>query len=117
MREIKFRAWRPSTGQMLPALTLEGIARNLFLSDDIQMEFTGLKDKNGIEVYDGDIIKSNDKWRFEVFWSDYSAGFSATYVGGSEKDPGFSPAITPTTMGVYEVIGNIYEDPELLETK
>ncbi|REK54731.1 MAG: hypothetical protein C6W55_10385 [Thermobacillus sp.] len=67
---------------------------------------TGLKDKNGKEIYEGDILESNHKlFRFEVIWSEDWAMF--TVKGGSVE--------ALIRWATYcEVIGNIYENPELL---
>lgn len=83
------------------------------------MQSTGLKDKNGVEIFEGDVIGSEnmerDNWyvsRHEVVWHD--SGFmgkqicSSSYIGLDYWTRGESG---------YVVIGNIYENPELLEAE
>mgnify|MGYP003456622506 CR=1 FL=1 len=125
-RVIKFRAW---TGKRM--LTIDPLERKGTLSDLVEdeswkvMQFTGLTDRNGVEIYEGDICnvrimeKSHisDKWRIcEVLWGathqwilrGYYTGKSS---GGDHYGIRFSEAIE------IEILGNIYEQPELLEAK
>lgn len=93
------------------------------------MQFTGLCDKNGKEIYEGDIVDIHNHGRFEV---GYSIGaFNIKRIFG-EREPlpkwklkGESRTFNLATytdvidlqnprMGLYTVIGNIYENPELL---
>lgn len=85
------------------------------------MQYTGLKDKNGKEIYEGDIIVAHDVSdgglyiqqypglfngsRFEVGWGD-------SCWEGKDHDDGY---IHMSTRATYEIIGNIYENPELVD--
>ena len=115
MREIKFRAWGKFGKDILPHMVydwetsdlIEYVGFNGNGYFDI-MQYTGLKDKNGKEIYEGDILRDDrDEIRI-VEWRvgeddevrNYIAGFWLFY----EPDE-------------YEVIGNIYENPELIKDK
>lgn len=90
----------------------------LQVSDWEQM--TGLTDKNGKDVFEGDLIK-NDRGRTgRVVWQRHTAAFDTDFVSDDGTSP--NPAIDKSygfkcyewNMHI-EVIGNIYENPELLE--
>jgi hypothetical protein len=139
MREIKFRAWDKNKGKMfsaeevrdskgdLLAVGLHGlpivIDRDSFRDDEIigwnidhyitLMQFTGLVDKHGKEIYEGDIIQRvNIKVPLLVRWNQKEARFDVA------KDPdNFNATVIWYTQLIeeeYEVIGNIYENPELM---
>ena len=81
------------------------------LENNILMQCTGLKDKNGIPIYEGDIVKifhvsgtMQGKYFFDVIeWNDLRCRFETKNYGIIDDDD------------IYEVIGNIYENPELLK--
>jgi uncharacterized phage protein (TIGR01671 family) len=116
-REIKFRAWDNKFKCMrglkitdLFSIRSDGEVNTNNNDEMILMQFTGLKDKNGKEIYEGDIVLVENKGDVEIIF-DYGA-FGFYYDGGfdflsSEYDE----------ENEMEVIGNIYESPELLEVK
>ncbi|MGC4668385.1 YopX family protein [Enterococcus hirae] len=81
--------------------------------DEVElMQSTGLKDKNGVDVYQGDIIRCTSGCLHEVIWLEeyggtFIGGMPAWYLSGLRN--GYSWA------GREEVIGNIYENPELMK--
>ena len=120
----KFRVWLTDIDQMLrvKALVFEkdktrcvcGYSFDFYLEDENAtiMQSTGLKDKNGKEVFVGDIIKCTRGCPHEVY---LEKEYGGTYIGGM-------PAIyLKGLLSGYawteheEIIGNIYENPELLE--
>lgn len=128
MREIKFEAWDPIEQKMIPASEItrykfanfignweEEGAKTVFLR-----QYTGLKDKNGKETYHKDIIKDStlgELWLVE--WSDEYACFELQRITENTiKVEGILETISAcriVDLGV--IIGNIYENPELLEVK
>lgn len=143
MRTIKFRAWNKSSKTMVDLLKITPLALSdsmntqlalqgmsgLFIpfSKEFElMQFTGLHDKNGKEVYEGDIL--NTKTTFENNMADrrfqpdterlvsFENGcFTDKYTGRDLWDKIRNITYNPQRWTNYEIIGNIYENPELLQ--
>lgn len=104
MREIKFRAWDKRFNNMI----YDKPMAILYLKDDNHeiMQFTGLLDKQGKEIYEGDIVKHTPT--FPELEGKY-------HIGEIKIEPSRGICVNniPLAFGP-EVIGNIYENPELL---
>ena len=115
MREIKFRAWHKKTNQMIYDLERQPSLYQTFNSNNFEpMQYTGLKDKNGREIYEGAIVA----YACPLFPKLEPKRFSVTYIDCSFKLKHiFEYICSPLVGQLVEVIGNIYENPELLEVK
>ena len=124
MREFKFRAWIKELNRMAnsvvtiyydppkPSILVDVSHPDYELfegsfDDIILMQYTGLNDKKGVEIYEGDIVNLLNKYgriislKNVVELADFLGGhYYQTHMGGST---------------IYEVIGNIYDNPELLD--
>ena len=111
-REIKFRAWSKATEKMMDwdFIKSHGNLNKLLCLGHVKvMQFTGLTDKNGKEIYEGDILKC-DGLRIVIQYS--GCAFEGRYLG-PQKDL-WSP-IRNNNYLQWVVIGNIHQNPELLK--
>jgi len=123
MREIKFRAWDEGLEEMIyfDLLSTDRLDFQLmteYLEGSFVMQYTGLKDKNGKEIYERDILEITEKSVY-VYPGIYQVVYGA---GGFDIEmKSFGESIThrlgEIPNGYNEVIGNIHENPELLKIK
>ncbi len=140
-RELKFRPWIKSKAVMETPATLRDIVKAMteagdklgpmtdFIADDvIYLQFTGIKDKNGKEIYEGDIAEdkvNNCIWRYIIqslsfmgnnlfavcIWRNFDVIDGEAIMGDYPIKDGNWNYISST----LNVIGNIYESKQLLE--
>jgi len=94
-REIKFRAWDDNfkTMRVDISMSVDYSYNGVVPRNGITLiQYTGLKDKNGVEIYEGDVLQATDEVIVVAF-------------------PSYVNYVHPQSM---EIIGNIYENPELL---
>jgi uncharacterized phage protein (TIGR01671 family) len=125
MREIKFRAWDKTNKKMIAVGMYE--SQMLFFKTPLNyidrlprppepemsepMQYTGLKDKNGKEIYEGDIVQASEMVG-QVFWNDFSSGFR--FAEEPDADIEKTYYLNKFAQSQYVVIGNIYENPGLV---
>lgn len=118
MRELKFRCFDKRHKEMFYSDHERRLATffDLFAGEcctEVIMQYIGLKDKNGKEIYEGDIIRET-----EYFNRNYEIRYisdECSFVGFKIKDRDCNVLGFPQLAECGEVIGNIYENPELLE--
>lgn len=105
MRQIKFRAWDNQQKEMREDWRTFGTENGLL---EI-MQFTGLFDRHGKEIYEGDILGYWGTAVWQVQWDEEKANFCFTYPNGLRAF-----AFSENSIKGKKVIGNIYSTPELL---
>lgn len=137
MREIKFRTahynydgtfyqfsfWGPLVDET-GCYGFKGPSSVSGTTNSHQEQYTGLKDKNGVEIYEGDVYKRYN-YLYKVIWSDFEDGFRGICIARkSEKNNDWELLdkssdkhyyINSDVHNLSEVIGNIHQNPELIK--
>lgn len=118
MREIKFRVWHKPNNEMFE---WEKVKINPFsiVEDDqlVVMQYTGLKDRNGREIYEGDILLDDQQAKGIVFFEDGSFRLTSSKTGIRNYDEYDTLNQYLVDYNELEVIGNIYKNHDLLNEK
>lgn len=123
----KFRAWDKISKKMFPVMMIDFGQSYVMIEeinglwcerdfDEIElMRFTGLRDKNGREIYEGDIVRYEccfESYVEEVIYDDKHCNFGT--IDKDEKTFSFDALISDFDVDCFEVVGNKYENLELL---
>lgn len=140
MKPIKFRAWDERRNRMIEVTSINfrngtieedtryAVNRELYFDQIKLMQSTKLKDNNGTEIFEGDIVKFDARSHYhpEVYaWEYETKGVGiikyemGSYILGGREEAHILESLFGMLMNYeeveMEVIGNIYENPELLE--
>lgn len=124
-REIKFRAWDEDKKEIifldqivLCAVPMIGLRQGKKSDTQVTsqfpfMQYTGLKDTSGVDIYEDDIMQDEEGDIFQVYFNQDQAQFKCDLIGeGGQRI--FDEFSIQDCHGI--VIGNIYENPELLKS-
>ncbi len=129
--KFKFRAWHISTSSMIPPEAIEALLegreiwiqpkaidksvytykmrnRNIFVDQNLSlMQYTGIEDRNGKEIFEGDILVNSEGWRGTVVWTTNCNCCDGVHGWGLDRSQG-DGLRRPEGL---EIVGNIFESP------
>lgn len=117
MREIKFRAWDTDTNEYIDCYKHTiGQMSNTYAgmgSRYIYDQYTGLTDKNGVEIYEGDILGRANGHIGKVFWRNEFSCWEFIFKGNGDHSGYMLPLFNVASDST--IFGNIYQNTDLLK--
>lgn len=121
----KFRAWDKISKTMFPVMMID-FGQSYVMIEEINglwcergfdevelMQSTGLVDENGKEVFEGDVLLTYDAELAKVYWDDVLAGWFVDFI--YETAELSEVAGLQSSRSICAIVGNVYENPELME--
>lgn len=114
MIDLKFRVWLKEIKTMQYSDKLYSFFKDYEGTNIKMMQYTGLKDKNGVEIYEGDIIIHSDN-PYKYYTAKFDLIFGLRFIDSGEY---YVMPISPTNRPQTNIIvvGNIHENPTLQES-
>lgn len=119
----KFRAWLKEEHKMTDVREMTFMYDEVYLIEDVTgfyayeefklMQSTGLVDENGKEVFEGDVLLTYDDELAKVYWDDVLAGWFVDFI--YETAELSEVADLQSSRSICAIVGNVYENPELME--
>jgi uncharacterized phage protein (TIGR01671 family) len=118
-REIKFKAWNHIVCRMSDSFTIEELHKQKINFMNIKfLQCSGLKDSNGIEICEGDILDTGSGSITQVGFKDggfyYISYYSITDIGKNDLVYFGGHSWLTEILSRFKVVGNIFQNPELL---
>ncbi len=117
----KFRAWFKQGSKMVNVATIDFLEKEvkshanvMYSFDEIElMQSTGLIDKSGEEIFEGDVLLTCDGELAKVYWDDVLAGWFVNFIYETAELSEVTDL--QSSRSICAIVGNVYENPELME--
>jgi len=114
MRDVKFRFWDKEDKEMEECVQID-LPNKTEHANIVAMQYTGLKDTKGLEIYEGDILEASLSYKGGVLPTQGEVVFNKRFAAFALKNEGGETLFHCHVIDSFRVIGNIYESVESIE--